>query len=247
MAEDTCGQIVWHDLFSSDRARSVAFYQSVADWTYMTERATDFAWGGGEKDFILALAGDEAGAGFIETPAPMPDGWVAYVEVADVDDAVAQAEQLGGRIVRHPFDVPGVGRNALVRDPLGALIGLSHARHGFPVPRRQFGVELYLSDAMSFPEAFYAQVAGWEHDAQTGQVHIASSGELVAQRLSGQPPVGAHALWVPALKVPDPDLAQRSAISSGGEQIADLPRDAHWIRDPQGAIFCISADTDKRG
>lgn len=135
MTADKIGRIVWHDLFSSDRQRSMAFYRRVAGWTYVTEHATDFAWGGGEKDFVLALLDGEAGAGFAETPNALPDGWTAYVEVADVDASITTAERLGGTIIRRPFEVPGVGRNALIRDPLGALIGLSLSRHDFPAPR----------------------------------------------------------------------------------------------------------------
>ena len=85
------------------------------------------------------------GAGIAETPEGLDDGWIAYVEVSDVDATAVRAAALGGEIVRPPFDVPGVGRNALLRDPLGALVGLSLSRHDFPVPKRQFGEELYLS------------------------------------------------------------------------------------------------------
>ena len=125
MNADKIGRIIWHDLFSGDRQRSMEFYRRVAGWQYKTEHATDFAWGGGEKEFILALLDDEAGAGIAQTPEAFPNSWIAYVEVADVDTACAQAEKLGGTILREPFEVPGVGRNALLRDPAGALIGLA--------------------------------------------------------------------------------------------------------------------------
>ena len=161
MATDKIGQIVWHDLFTADRPRSMAFYESLADWQYAIEHATDFAWGGGQKDFVLALGGGEAGAGFAETPPGFENGWIAYVEVGDVDAAATLAETLGGIVLRPPFEVPGVGRNALIGDPLGAVIGLSLSRHGFPAPRRQFGQELYLTDGAPFPETFYAKLFDW--------------------------------------------------------------------------------------
>lgn len=40
MTQSKAGQIVWHDLFKSDRPCSMAFYQHVANWTYEVERAT---------------------------------------------------------------------------------------------------------------------------------------------------------------------------------------------------------------
>ena len=106
MTQSKAGQIVWHDLFTSDRACSMAFYQHVANWTYEIERATDFAWGGGEKDFVLALSGDEAGAGLAETPPEQEDGWIAYIEVPDVDVAVKRVGNARRR------DRPGAVRGA---------------------------------------------------------------------------------------------------------------------------------------
>lgn len=151
---DKIGRIIWHDLFTSDLKRAMDFYNTVAGWTYTVEHATDFAWGGGEKDFVLALLDDEAGAGITETPPELTDGWIAYVEVRDVDAAATLAEELGGSIIRAPFEVPGVGRNALLRDPLGAIFGISLSRHSFPAPQRQFGVEAYQGFGNPFPKDF---------------------------------------------------------------------------------------------
>lgn len=154
MTIDKTGRFIWHDLFTKDLKRSMAFYKQVARWNYEIEHATDFAWGGGEKDFVLALLDEEAGAGFAETPPALPDGWIAYVEVPDVDETTILAEKLGGLIVREPFEVPGVGRNALLRDPSGALFGVSLSRHSFPAPTTQFGIEMYLGGAEAYPGAF---------------------------------------------------------------------------------------------
>lgn len=247
-AEET-GRIVWHDLFSSDRQRSMAFYRRVAGWDYVTEHATDFAWGGGEKDFVLALLDGEAGAGFAETPDALPNGWIAYVEVRDVDATALLAERLGGAIVRQPFEVPGVGRNALLRDPLGALIGISLSRHGFPAPKRQFGAEVYLSDATTFPEAFYARLFEWTlvpapYGPTGGWTLAGPSGEDVAARLSRKPANGEQATWIPSLKVIDLDSALKDAGLSGAKRFSDIPleitqRHCAVLSDPQGAPFCL--------
>lgn len=250
MTGEKAGQIVWHDLFTSNRKRSMAFFQRVAGWTYQTERATDFAWGGGEKDFVLALSEDEAGAGFAETPPGMSDGWIAYVEVPDVDAAAARAEELGGVIVRHPFEVPGVGRNALLRDPLGALIGLSLSRHDFPVPRSQFGAEIYLSDAVPFPEEFYSQLFNWKMAAprsagRSDNAIIGCSGKGVARHQSGSPPNDAQSIWVPSIKVANTDDAWRASEAMNASRLADpaieSARDSCvFIRDSCGAYSCLS-------
>ena len=49
-----------------------------------------------------------------------PPHWNVYFNVEDVDASVAKAEELGAQIVAPAFDVPGVGRMAMVADPQGA-------------------------------------------------------------------------------------------------------------------------------
>ncbi|MGI9503793.1 MAG: VOC family protein, partial [Geminicoccaceae bacterium] len=143
MVTKEAGRIVWHDLFTADKHVSKSFYERVAGWHYVTEHAKNFVWGGGEKDFVLALCGDEAGAGMIDQSSAPFDGWIPYVEVQDVDSVAALATESGGKVIRPPFDVPGVGRNCLLLDPLGAHLGISFSRHKFPVPVRQFTAERY--------------------------------------------------------------------------------------------------------
>lgn len=250
MTQSKAGQIVWHDLFTSDRKRSMDFYQHIADWTYQVERATDFAWGGGEKDFVLALLGDEAGAGFAETPPDHENGWIAYVEVPDVDVAVKRVDALGGKIVREPFEVPGVGRNALIRDPLGALLGVSLSRHSFPVPRRQFGPDVYVSNANEFPETFYTKLFGWLVSAERnmeGLTLLGPSGDPVAIQYAATLPDGSNAAWVPSIKVASVFHACRVAETNDArpafEDVNETDQPQKIIhRDPDGSPFALSAE-----
>jgi hypothetical protein len=247
MTQSKAGQIVWHDLFTSDRERSMAFYQHVANWTYEVERASDFAWGGGEKDFILALSGDEAGAGLAETPAEQENGWIAYIEVPDVDVAIKRVASLGGKVVRAPFEVPGVGRNALVRDPLGALVGISLSRHSFPVPRQQFGPEVYVSNGTDFPQAFYAELFGWQVSPapdKNGVALLGPRGDLVAIQHAASWSAGSNAAWVPCIKVASVSDAYRAAETEGARSASvDVNEtvQAHnpILCDPDSARFAL--------
>ena len=243
------GRIVWHDLFTADRQSSMAFYQCVAGWAYRIEHAADFAWGGGERDYVLALSGGEAGAGFAEAPPGLGNRWVAYVEVQDVDAAATLTEKLGGTIVRAPFDVPGVGRNALLRDPFGAFFGISLSRHSFPVPKRQFGLDVYLSEATATANAFYSRLFDWKVGSATardedGSVIAGPSGEGVAIILAAKPPTDAEAMWIPSLKVADPETALREAKVRGGKPVGEpltVAANQHrsFLRDPNGALSCL--------
>lgn len=228
----------------------MAFYQHVANWTYEVERATDFAWGGGEQDFVLALSGDEAGAGLAETPVEQENGWIAYIEVPDVDAAVRRVATLGGKIVREAFEVPGVGRNALVRDPLGALVGISLSRHSFAVPRRQFGPEVYVGNGTDFPQAFYAELFEWrvcpERDTDCVAL-LGPSGDLVALQHAATWPNGSNAAWVPYIKVASVSDACGVAETQGAHPaFVDVSETAQAhnpiLCDPDGAPFALGIE-----
>ena len=55
--------------------------------------------------------------------ADVPEGWLSYIAVDDVDARVEKALGCGAQLMRPIFDVPGVGRIALLREPGGAGIG----------------------------------------------------------------------------------------------------------------------------
>ncbi|MEO1039503.1 MAG: VOC family protein [Pseudomonadota bacterium] len=246
MNRDKFGQVIWHDLFTDDLEASMLFYKRVAGWTYRTEHATDFAWGGGEKDFVLALLEDEAGAGFTETPTELTHGWIAYIEVRDVNTTAALAKQFGGAIVRPPFEVPGVGRNALLRDPLGALIGISQSRHSFPAPTTQFENELYASRTEDFPSAFYGALFGWETQAAPnealGKAVVGPSGGAIAGVFAVASLPGSEPRWIPSLKTAHFDASLKAAHDLSAEVLskplyARGHSDGIVLRDCCGAVL----------
>jgi predicted enzyme related to lactoylglutathione lyase len=53
----------------------------------------------------------------------MPDGWMPYLAVDDVDARAKKAVAAGARIMKPAFDVPGVGRIVILMEPGGAGIG----------------------------------------------------------------------------------------------------------------------------
>ena len=54
----------------------------------------------------------------------LPSMWLPYVAVDDCDATARQAAALGGEVLAAPVDVPGVGRYAVLADPLGAAIAV---------------------------------------------------------------------------------------------------------------------------
>ena len=60
-------------------------------------------------------------------PAEVPDYWMVYFNVDDVDQAFKKAIDGGGREMLAPADFPS-GRFGIVSDPQGAMFGLLKAK-----------------------------------------------------------------------------------------------------------------------
>ena len=109
------GHFSWNELVTTDVPEASKFYTRLLGWT-TAAFGTDYT--------LFNKEGQNVG-GLMKTPQPgMPAQWVAYVCVEDVDATAAKAAELGGRVMAAPFDVPEVGRIAVVLDPQGAAIGL---------------------------------------------------------------------------------------------------------------------------
>ena len=52
--------------------------------------------------------------------APMPPMWIFYVNVNDLDGAIARATKLGAKVLNGPMEVPGGAHVAQLMDPQGA-------------------------------------------------------------------------------------------------------------------------------
>jgi uncharacterized protein len=109
------GRVSWNELATTNVAAAKKFYTGLFGWK--TE-----PFGG---DYTLFKQGKTMVGGMMKCPKKSaPAHWLAYVTVKDVDASAAKAAKLGGKVVAPPFDVPEVGRIAVVLDPQGAAIGL---------------------------------------------------------------------------------------------------------------------------
>jgi predicted enzyme related to lactoylglutathione lyase len=111
------GAILWNELLTDDVPGSLAFYREVFGLT-----AEDFMPG---ADYKILKQGDKGIGGVMKSPmAGMPSMWLPYVVVTGADQTAARAKKLGGAVVKDPEDIPSVGRPAVLKDPLGAVIGI---------------------------------------------------------------------------------------------------------------------------
>ena len=54
----------------------------------------------------------------------VPPHWLSYIAVADVDATTKKAEELGGKVLVPPTDIPTVGKFSVISDPGGAVVAL---------------------------------------------------------------------------------------------------------------------------
>jgi|JI10StandDraft_1071094.scaffolds.fasta_scaffold29942_3 predicted enzyme related to lactoylglutathione lyase len=113
------GTFCWNELMTEHVDASVAFYERVGGFT-------DAPMDMGPMGTYHVLQSEAKGrAGVMQSPAPgIPQMWMPYVQVASADDVVARARRLGGDVKMGPGDIPGIGRIAVIVDPLGAATGI---------------------------------------------------------------------------------------------------------------------------
>ena len=115
------GMFHWNELMSHDVERDKAFYSDTIGWRFepmpMDQGHT----------YWVAYCGDTPAAGIFPLTSAgcenVQAGWMPYLTVDDVDARVARAVKAGAQLMRPIFDVPNVGRIAILREPGGAGIG----------------------------------------------------------------------------------------------------------------------------
>ena len=115
------GTFHWNELRTRDAERAKRFYQDTIGWTFEASSTPD------GHTYWVAMAGGRPVAGLFPLSSPsfdcVPESWMSFLAVDDVDKRVAKAIAAGAELVMPVFDVPNVGRIAMLREPSGAGIG----------------------------------------------------------------------------------------------------------------------------
>ncbi len=114
------GTPIWYELMTKDPLAARRFYGAVVGW-----KIDDAPPAGSTMDYRMVSADDGlVGGVFTLTDDMCKQGarpsWMMYLGVDDVDKCVADITAAGGRVDMPAFDIPDVGRIALVADPQGA-------------------------------------------------------------------------------------------------------------------------------
>jgi len=114
--------VVHFEVIGSDGAALRSFYSRMFDWEFQ-EVGGSMDYGVVQRDGNTLDDGTGIGGGI--GGGERSTHLTFYVQVEDIQASLARAEELGGRRVTEPDDVPGAGiLIAQVTDPEGHLIGL---------------------------------------------------------------------------------------------------------------------------
>lgn len=248
------GSFVWFELMTPDVEAAIPFYKAVVGWDIE-------AWGEGPDAYKMwkTPAGPTVG-GVMKLPEAAramgaPPHWIGNLCVSDVDAAVATLQASGGTVYNGPFDIPGIGRVAIVADPSGATFALyqpsgeapGHA--GPPEIGENTWAEL-MTDDTERALSFYAGLTGW---VKTGAMDMGPMGTYqmfgfsetcMVGGMMKRPPEMPVSAWTYYISVPDLDASIKRAQELGGRLLhgpIDVPGGARAanLMDPQGAMFSL--------
>ena len=115
------GKFYWNELLARDVEGVKKFYADTIGWSY------DAMPMPGDGTYWVAKMGDEPVGGIFDISGKdydgVPESWMSYLAVDDVDARVTKAVKAGAKLMKPIFDVPGVGRIAILKEPGGAGVG----------------------------------------------------------------------------------------------------------------------------
>jgi predicted enzyme related to lactoylglutathione lyase len=115
------GDWIWIQLLSRNAKKAAPFYRSVGGYDVVENTSSNRL-----SDYVLTSEG-YARATVRTIPRHRGDvqpNWLPFVRVKSVNESVALAKQLGGKVALEPKPELFGGRVAVITDPAGAAIGL---------------------------------------------------------------------------------------------------------------------------
>ena len=242
------GKFVWRDLMTEDPALVKPFYAALFGWEYV-ERTVQ-----GRPYTLVKSAGRYIG-GIAKAMRQAPDQpnsqWLSFLSVADVDQAERETRAAGGSVLLSAFDLPKVGRAAVVLDPQGAPLGLIRASFGDPADTAQPELNHFLWTEELVPDpraaaSFYSKLVGFEVitdiDGERPFLVLRKGRDRAA--IMRTPIEGMQPHWLVSVRVADPAASAQRAKQLGGKVIvAPHPKVRNGtialISDPGGALIAL--------
>ncbi|RVW01900.1 VOC family protein [Rhodococcus xishaensis] len=111
------GTLIWNELITDHPETALPFYQAVVG-------LGSAPMPGRSRYTVLQVNGDGVG-GCTTPPRPeVPNHWHVYFSVDETDATVANVVDKGGALMADPYDLPMLGRMAVLSDPQGAVFSV---------------------------------------------------------------------------------------------------------------------------
>jgi uncharacterized protein len=123
-------RVTHFEIFGDNPAALARFYREMFGWIIERAPGVDYWRIDPGKPGNGAISG-----GLTYRTATEPRHWVHYVNVESLDDSIAVAERLGGRVMRPKTAVPKTAWYAVMADPDGNTFAIWQAdQTAFPPP-----------------------------------------------------------------------------------------------------------------
>jgi predicted enzyme related to lactoylglutathione lyase len=184
-----------------------------------------------------------------------PPNWLAYIEVPNVDDTIAKAQELGASVILPANTVENVGRFGILRDPQGVAFAVITSATPIgdetdPQPREFSWHELVTTNADAALD-FYKNLFGWEVKGNFdmgpaglyqmfGRDRFTYGGVM---NKAGDTP--ANPYWLHYVAVADSADAAAERAKEAGATLLSGPMEVPGgdriavLTDPQGAVFAV--------
>ncbi len=115
------GKFIWNELNTQNLDAAKAFLSTALGWSFESMEIPN-------GTYWMIKNGNDPVGGIFDMSANaqckgVPEHWLSYVAVDDVDTRYKNALAKGAKEGRPPFDIPGVGRIAILQQPGGAMVG----------------------------------------------------------------------------------------------------------------------------
>jgi hypothetical protein len=245
------GKFVWHDLMTSDVDKAIAYYTELFGWTIK-----DIDMGPMVYKMIHAAGQDQGGIVPLDPHHGAPPHWMSYATVPDVDQAVAKAQELGGRVAVPGTDIPNVGRFAVIGDPTGSMISPfkpnvwgGEGAAGPPAPGTFAWHELLALDPAAAGH-FYSEIFGWKvvdmDMGPMGTYHLLrrDNGKDAGGMMKKPDGSSGPSAWLPYVQVEDTNQTAKRVTELGGQVFVpptDIPNVGRFAvtADPLGAMIAV--------
>jgi predicted enzyme related to lactoylglutathione lyase len=252
------GKFEWADLYTGDLETAEQFYTGLFGWSASASsdpRSYKDPKGGHKREYIVLSENGVPVAGLVQRSGPVsktehPARWVGYFAVSNLAASLKSVTAAGGKVASSEHRVPDRGKQAIIVDPDGAVVGLLQSSSGDladrdPAAGQWLWFELYSQDPKT-AGVFYQRAFNYEFgpDSKSDKPdhYFLTSGARARAGITSLHFAGAKPDWLGFVRVDDLEGSLSKVKSLGGEVVVPTQQSRSESRfalvsDPTGGVF----------